>query len=74
VLRSASPITAAPIAAINRSLMLMSLSKNVPVLLTRTGRRRRVGNKPRGDARVVDAAPAVVTRDVHFGLRAVNRR
>jgi len=54
--------------------MLMSLSKNVPVLLTRTGRRRRVGNKPRGDARVVDAAPAVVTRDVHFGLRAVNRR
>jgi hypothetical protein len=53
--------------------MLMSLSKNVPVLLIQTGERpasgtSRVANAARG------ARPLGIARTRHIGLRAVNRR
>jgi hypothetical protein len=73
VLRRANPITAAPIAAINRSLMLMSLSKNVPVLLDQTGERPASGTSRVANA-APDAGPRRVARTRHIRLHAVNRR
>jgi hypothetical protein len=53
--------------------MLMSLSKNVPVLLIQTGERPASGTSRVATA-AQNAGPRSVARTRHIGLHAVNRR